>query len=150
MSGVQNKDKSLSEFTLRPVGVVHSTLKSIDDCPLQGDEGAPDAWIEINDQFLEATNNLAAGDELILISWLHKANRRILKCVPRRQFDSPEIGVFSTRSPDRPNPVELHLVRILEVTSNKLKVSPLELLDGTPIIDIKPALKSEEERIAGG
>jgi tRNA-Thr(GGU) m(6)t(6)A37 methyltransferase TsaA len=113
---------------------------------LQGDEGAPEAWIQINDQFKDATQGLAPGSSILLFTWFHLADRETLKCYPRNNYDAPHVGVFTTRSPDRPNPIGLHRVKILEVQNLKLKVHPLEALDGTIVIDLKPVLSDVTER----
>lgn len=132
---------AVGESLLQPIGEVRSSLKKIEDCPLQETEGAPQAWLEISGDFQEALEGLRAGSEIILLTWLHLANRGILKSIVRNNYGSPPTGVFSTRSPNRPNPIGLHQVKILEIkVDGKLLVSPLEVLDGTPILDIKPVI----------
>jgi len=126
--------------TLKFIGKIHSPLKTIEDCPLQENEDAPEATIEIFPEFLEGIKDLKAGAKIVLMSWLDKADRTVITCIPRRNYNSPKIGVFSTRSPDRPNPVGLHSVNIISVKENLIKVSALEVLDQTPLIDIKPDL----------
>ena len=128
------------EQTLKIIGAIHSSLKRKEDCPLQENEDAPEAVIEIFPEFIEGIKDLKAGSKILLLTWLHQADRGVIKCVPRNNYDSPMIGVFSTRSPDRPNPIGVHLVKILSIENNKLKVSELEVLDQTPLIDIKPVL----------
>jgi tRNA-Thr(GGU) m(6)t(6)A37 methyltransferase TsaA len=128
-------------YHLRPIGIVRSNLKRREDCPHQGGEGAPDAWLEIDPAFIEGLDGIIPGCQVILLSWLHKARRNVLKHHPRGDSRNPLRGVFSTRAPDRPNPIGLHRVEVLEVEkSGRIRVCPLELLDGTPIIDIKPVL----------
>jgi len=123
------------------IGKIHSALKKIEDCPLQENEEAPEATIEIYPEFLEGIKDIKPGANIILLTWLHQADRSVIKCVPRRSYESPEIGVFSTRSPDRPNPIGIHSVKIAAVQGNGfLKVSALEVLDQTAIIDIKPVI----------
>ena len=123
------------------IGKIHSTLKSIEDCPRQEKEGAPPATIEVFEGFAEGLRDIKAGDELILFTWLHKADRKVLETRPRNDHRLPLTGVFSTRSPDRPNPIGIHNVKVDEVLSPKqFIVSNLEVLDGTPLIDIKPFL----------
>ena len=122
------------------IGKIHSSLKTIEDCPLQETENAPGATIEIFPDFLEGIKNLNPGTKIILLTWLDKADRTVISCIPRRNYNSPKIGVFSTRSPDRPNPVGLHSVKVISVEDNLIKVSALEVLDQTPLIDIKPDL----------
>jgi tRNA-Thr(GGU) m(6)t(6)A37 methyltransferase TsaA len=135
-------DKKTESFHyLKAIGVVRSTLKRKEDCPLQEFEGAPEAWLIIDQRYVEALHGLDAGNDVILLTWFHLANRDVLKCYPRNEFDAPHTGVFSTRSPDRPNPIGLHTVKILTIKQNELKVRPLEALDGTLIIDIKPVIR---------
>ncbi len=127
-------------YDIRPIGVIHSELISRHSAPRQGHKGAPDAWIEIDPLISEGLEGIAVGCEIVLITWLHKAHREILKVHPRGDMDRPVTGVFSTRSPDRPNPIGLHRVSVLEISGNRMKVRPLEAIDGTPIVDIKPVL----------
>jgi tRNA-Thr(GGU) m(6)t(6)A37 methyltransferase TsaA len=127
-------------YTIGPIGFVRSNLVGREAVPHQGYEGAPDAWIEVNLMFLEGLEGIAVGSEIVLITWLHKAHRDRLKVHPRRDKNKPLTGVFATRSPDRPNPLGLHRVTVLNIDGNRLKVGPLEAIDGTPIVDIKPAL----------
>ena len=128
---------------LRFIGRIHSELKTIDDCPRQEKEGAPSATIEIFSEFIEGLKNIQAGDQLILFTWLHKADRTVLETRPRNDNNLPLTGVFSTRSPDRPNPIGIHFVKVVKVLEdNQFMVSNLEVLDGTPLIDIKPDLRS--------
>ena len=128
------------EQTLKIIGKIHSELKRIADCPLQENENAPEAIVEIFPEFLEGIKNMNPGSKILLLTWLHQADRSVIKCVPRNDYDSPMIGVFSTRSPDRPNPIGVHSVKIISIENNRLKVSALEVLDQTPLIDIKPVL----------
>ena len=123
------------------IGKIHSPLKQLADCPLQENEGAPQVVVEIDLQYSEALSGLKAGDKVILFTWLHKANRDVLLTKPRNNPQADTLGVFATRSPDRPNPIGIHIAEILEITgTNELKISNLEVLDGTPLIDIKPYL----------
>ena len=128
-------------YSLQPIGFVHSTLKDRSEAPKQGSEGAPDAWLEVDPAVAAGLEGLAVGDEVILITWFHQSQRDILKVHPRSDPNIPLAGVFATRSPDRPNPLGLHRVTILEITGNSLKVGPLEAIDGTPLVDIKPVLR---------
>ena len=107
---------------------------------MQGNEGAPDAWIEIAPEFEEALHLLDVGEDIILLTWLDRARRDVLRVHPRGDTSRPLTGVFATRAPDRPNPVGLHRVSVLERDGRRLKVGPLEAIDGTPVIDIKPVL----------
>jgi tRNA-Thr(GGU) m(6)t(6)A37 methyltransferase TsaA len=130
------------ESRIKFIGIIHSDLKKIEDCPLQEKENAPGAFIEIFPEFIEGIKDIKTGSEILLLTWLHKADRSIIKCVPRNNYNAPLKGVFSTRSPDRPNPIGVHMVKILSVSNNGLiKVSALEVLDKTPVIDIKPVIK---------
>jgi tRNA-Thr(GGU) m(6)t(6)A37 methyltransferase TsaA len=131
---------SESIHEIRPIGVINSALKSRDEAPNQGCEGAPDAWIEVNPAVAEGLEGISVGSEIILITWFHKARRDILKVHPRRDKNRPLTGVFSTRSPDRPNPIGLHRVTVVEINGNGIRVRPLEAIDGTPLVDIKPVL----------
>jgi tRNA-Thr(GGU) m(6)t(6)A37 methyltransferase TsaA len=108
---------------------------------LQENEGAPQAVINIDSNYRAALSGLKIGDRIILFTWLHMANRGILITKPRNNPDAENAGVFVTRSPDRPNPIGIHVAEVIEITENgELKVSNLEVLDGTPLIDIKPYL----------
>jgi len=125
---------------LRPIGVIRSTLKKRSEAPKQGAEGAPDAWIEVRPFAVEALEGLKAGDEIIVLTWLHQARRDVMKVHPRSDPQRPLTGVFATRSPDRPNPIGLHRVTIRKIEKHRLRIGPIEVIDGTPVIDIKPAL----------
>lgn len=133
-------------FHLKPIGFVRSPIATREQAPCQGDEGAPDAWIEMADRAAPGLLGLKAGDQLLLFTWLDRAERDTLQVRPRRRADAPLTGVFATRSPDRPNPIGLHRVTLLEIDRKRLRVGPLEALDGTPVIDIKPVLRTIEER----
>ena len=126
--------------SLLQVGRVRSALRDRDDAPKQGQEGAPEAWIEVMDAFASALDGLAAGQDVVLVTWLHQARRNVLVVHPRDDPNTALAGVFATRSADRPNPLGLHRVRILEIRGNRLRVWPLEAVDGTPVVDIKPVL----------
>jgi len=134
------KAKLAERAQLHPVGVIRSTIKQRSDAPRQAAEGAPDAWLEIHSFATDALDGLAAGDELIVITWLHRARREVLKVHPRSDPRNPLTGVFATRSPDRPNPLGLHRVTLREVAGNRLRIGPIEAIDGTPVVDIKPVL----------
>ncbi len=131
---------SETDYTLSPVGFLSSPLKSREEAPHQGREGAPDAGLEVNETVAEGLEGIAVGDEILLITWLHKAQRDILKTHPRNDESMPLAGVFATRSPDRPNPLGLHRVRVLAIDGRRLQVGPIEAIDGTPVVDIKPVL----------
>jgi len=134
---------SKTKYTIEPIGFVRSRLTQLEAAPMQGDEGAPDAWLELIPDVAQGLLGIKVGDELIMLTWLHLAERDVLQVHPRGDLNRPLTGVFATRSPDRPNPVGLHRVSVLEVTKQKLRVAPLEAIDGTPIVDIKPVLSSD-------
>lgn len=127
-------------YVVQPIGVVRSRVEDRREAPRQGNEGAPDATIELDAKFLDGIDGIAVGDELIVVTWLHEARRDELKTHPRGDSSLPLAGVFATRSPNRPNPVGLHPVRVLEISGRELKVGPLEAIDGTPVVDLKPVL----------
>jgi len=131
-------------YTIEPIGFVRSALTRLEDAPMQGDEGAPEAWLEIMPSAAEGLLGIQASDELIVLTWLHLAQRDILQVHPRGDPNRPMAGVFATRSPDRPNPIGLHRVTVLEVAEQKLRVAPLEAIDGTPIVDLKPVLSGSD------
>jgi tRNA-Thr(GGU) m(6)t(6)A37 methyltransferase TsaA len=136
----------MSPFEFRPVGRVESPLTDPGLAPKQGDEGSPEAWLAFDDAVLEALGDVRPGQEAILLTWLDRARRDVLRVHPRDDPERPETGVFSTRSPDRPNPIGLHRVEIVAVEGARLRVRNLEALDGTPILDLKPVLEPLNER----
>jgi tRNA-Thr(GGU) m(6)t(6)A37 methyltransferase TsaA len=129
-----------SRARLRPIGIIRSSIKKRSEAPKQGSEGAPDAWLEVSPLVAEGLDGLAAGDDVIVVTWLHQARRDVLKVHPRSERHRPLTGVFATRSPDRPNPLGLHAVTVREVAKNRLRIGPIEAIDGTPVVDIKPVL----------
>jgi tRNA-Thr(GGU) m(6)t(6)A37 methyltransferase TsaA len=126
------------QLRLRPIGTIVSTLKTRAEAPMQGHEGAPDAWLEVHDWAAPALDGIAAGDQLIVITWLDRAARDILRVHPRSDPRNPIAGVFATRSPDRPNPLGLHPVTVRAIEGTRLRIDPIEAIDGTPVVDIKP------------
>jgi tRNA-Thr(GGU) m(6)t(6)A37 methyltransferase TsaA len=122
----------VENFTLQPIGRIRSLLHTLEESPRQGGEGAPEATLEVDDSFARALDGLASGDDLIVITWLHCADRALLKVHPRNDLRNPLTGVFATRSPDRPNPLGL-------------RIGPIEAIDGTPVVDIKPVLAESED-----
>ncbi len=132
------------QLQLQPVGRVESALVHRAHAPLQGTEGAPEAWLVFDEAFSTGITDLHRGDEILVLTWLHLASRDILRVHPRGNPANAEEGVFSTRSPDRPNPIGLHRVRIVDVQGDRIRVSDLEALDGTPVIDVKPVLSPRE------
>ncbi|TDO33233.1 tRNA-Thr(GGU) m(6)t(6)A37 methyltransferase TsaA [Kribbella sp. VKM Ac-2527] len=136
----------MTDYTLLPIGHVESPLTNLADAPRQGDEGAPNAWLVIFPAYREALKDLTVGEDILLITWFDRALRDVLAVHPRSDPSRPVTGVFSTRSPDRPNPLGLHRVTILAIDNLRLHVNNLEALDGTPLIDIKPVLGDLSER----
>ncbi len=128
---------------LAPIGIVSSPLTELSDAPKQGDEGAPDAWIELDAAVMEALDGVAVGDSLVVLTWLDRADRSVLRVHPRDDAERPLTGVFATRSPDRPNPIGLHRVEVAEIDGRRLRVRNLEALDGTPVLDLKPVLSGD-------
>ena len=125
--------------TMTSIGKVHSSLKNLEDCPLLEHENAPQATIEVFAEFKEGIKNIKSGSKLILFTWLHQADRTVLSTRPRNNPNAPITGVFSTRSPDRPNPIGVHFVTVASILQDKtFQVAGLEVMDQTPIIDIKP------------
>jgi tRNA-Thr(GGU) m(6)t(6)A37 methyltransferase TsaA len=139
-------DSFASTFAIRPIGHVESPLTSTADAPRQGDEGAPPAYLILDSEVHAGLDGIVVGDEIIVLTWLHEADRRVLTVHPRGDLTRPEQGVFSTRSPSRPNPIGLHRVRVLNLEGIRIQVSGLEAIDGTPIVDLKPVLGNVEER----
>ena len=133
----------MKSYMIEPIGVIRSELTKLEDAPMQGDEGAPEALLELTLSAAQGLMGIKAGDELIVLTWLHLAERDVLQVHPRGNLNRPLTGVFATRSPDRPNPLGLHRVSVLEITEQKLRVAPLEAIDGTPIVDIKPVLSGD-------
>jgi tRNA-Thr(GGU) m(6)t(6)A37 methyltransferase TsaA len=131
---------------LTPIGRVESELTDRASAPKQGGEGAPDAWLVFEPSVLDGLDGIGPGAEVIVLTWLHRAGRDVLRVHPRDDPANPVQGVFNTRSPDRPNPIGLHPVRVLEVDGARLHVTGLEAIDGTPVIDIKPVLGAPEAR----
>lgn len=133
-------------FSLRPVGRVTSPLTDPATAPRQGDEGAPEAYLDFTPEVATALRDLRVGTEVLVLTWLDRARRDVLTVHPRGDASRPETGVFSTRSPHRPNPIGLHRVRVLAVDGLRVRVADLEALDGTPVLDVKPVLGPPDER----
>jgi tRNA-Thr(GGU) m(6)t(6)A37 methyltransferase TsaA len=130
-----------ARFVLNPIGTVESPLTDRESAPKQGYEGSPDAWLVFEPTVMEGLQDLRLGEQVIVLTWLDRAQREILRVHPRGDASIPEHGVFSTRSPDRPNPIGLHLVEIVSIEGPRIQVRDLEALDGTPILDVKPRLE---------
>ena len=127
-------------YSLHPIGHIRSTLRALDEAPLQGSEGAPDAWLEVNPTFARGLFGIATGDEVIVVTWLHRADRDVLEVHPRGDLEIPLAGVFTTRSPHRPNPLGLHRVTVREISGTRLRIGPIDAIDGTQVVDVKPVL----------
>jgi tRNA-Thr(GGU) m(6)t(6)A37 methyltransferase TsaA len=139
-------DVSVETYHVRRIGVVRSPLHDLEAAPRQGDEGAPDAEVVFDEEFGPALHGIEAGSVVVLLTWLHRADRDTLETRPRNDPTRPMTGVFATRSPDRPNPIGLHAVTVLEAGPGTLRVAGLEAIDGTPVIDVKIALGSPDVR----
>ena len=135
-----------TEYVIRPIGRVESPLADRESAPRQGDEGAPDAWLVFTADASPGLLGLEVGADVLVLTWLDRADRATLRVHPRGDLSRPEQGVFATRSPDRPNPIGLHRVRILAIEENRFLVGDLEAIDGTPIVDVKPVLGAISER----
>jgi tRNA-Thr(GGU) m(6)t(6)A37 methyltransferase TsaA len=133
----------MNSFEIKSIGKVSSSLKTLDAAPRQADEGAPEAWLVFEPEALEGLRNIRPGDELVLITWLDRARRDVLSVHPRGDVSRPPEGVFSTRSPHRPNPLGLHDVTVTAIEGGRVRVRGLEAIDGTPIIDLKPVLSPD-------
>jgi tRNA-Thr(GGU) m(6)t(6)A37 methyltransferase TsaA len=131
---------AVEEPRLQPIGTIRSSIKARSDAPKQGAEGAPDAWLDIHPWAAEALQGLSVGDAIIVITWFHRARRDVMRVHPRSDVRNPLTGVFATRSPDRPNPLGLHPVTVRAIEGLRLRVGPIEAIDGTPVVDIKPEL----------
>lgn len=132
-----------SSFEVMPIGRIESPLTDLAAAPKQGDEGAPDAWLVIDPAVLGALEGIQPGDEVIVLTWLDRARRDVLRVHPRGDRSRPQQGVFSTRAPHRPNPIGLHRVQVASIEGGRVRVRNLEALDGTPMIDVKPVLSEE-------
>jgi len=135
----------MDDASLRFVGRVRSELRDLKGAPRQGSEGAPDAWLELDEAWALAVEGVAAGDDLVVVTWLDRADRSVLQTHPRNDRSLPLTGVFATRSPDRPNPLGLHRVTVRWIDGTRLRVGPLEAVDGTPIVDLKPVLSDSND-----
>lgn len=132
-----------ADATVRFVGHVESDLRSRAEAPMQGDEGAPDAWLVFDADVADAAADLKPGHEVLVLTWLHQADRSVQRVRPRGDPSRPLTGVFNTRSPDRPNPIGVHRVHVLERSGLRVRVGPIEAIDGTPVLDVKPVLRKE-------
>ena len=138
--------ESSESYRVHPIGWVRSKLKRPAEAPKQGFEGAPDAWLEVLEDFAPGLDGIEAGQDIMVLTWLHESERRVLKVHPRDDLRNPLTGVFATRSADRPNPIGLHRVKVLAVDEGfRLRVRGLEAIDGTPLVDIKPVLERADD-----
>ena len=147
--GRSRGEKSLEReerLKLRPIATIRSTIKNRKEAPKQGFEGAPDAWLEVKSFAASGFEGISVGDELFVVTWLHQGRRDVLEVRPRSDPQRELTGVFRTRSPDRPNPLGLHRVTVRKVSKKRLRVGPIEVIDGTPVVDIKPVLSCEPVR----
>jgi tRNA-Thr(GGU) m(6)t(6)A37 methyltransferase TsaA len=135
-----------NSYEVKAIGTAESPLTDLASAPKQGDEGAPDAWLIFEPAVLDALDGIRPGDEVIVLTWLHRARRDVLRVHPRGDPSRAEQGVFSTRAPHRPNPIGLHPVEIVSMDGGRVRVRNLEALDGTPIVDLKPVLSSDVGR----
>ena len=129
-----------ASYSVLPIGFIRSDLKTRDEAPRQGPEGAPGAWLEVSPCFAQGLQGVVVGQEIIVVTWLRLALRDTLKVHPRGDESSSLTGVFSTRSPHRPNPLGLHRVTVREIVGGRISIGPMEAIDGTPVADIKPVL----------
>src|SRR5262245_33940663 len=132
--------QGVKTFSIQPIGVIRSEIKNTKDAPLFYTEGAPNAFLEITPAYIDGLDRMQVGDEIIVITWLHQARRDVLKVHPRGNRSNPLTGVFLTRSPDRPNPLGLHRVKVLDMNPGRLTIGPIEAIDGTPVVDIKAVM----------
>lgn len=130
----------MNAFALHPIGYIESPLRAVHGAPRQGSEGAPDAWLDVSPPFAKGLLGITPGDDAIIVTWLHQADRDVLETHPRNDASLPLAGVFATRSPDRPNPLGLHRVTVRAISGARLRIGPIEAIDGTPVVDIKPVL----------
>jgi tRNA-Thr(GGU) m(6)t(6)A37 methyltransferase TsaA len=128
------------DFRLQPIGRVESALTDPAAAPKQGNEGAPEAWLRFEPEVVDGLEGIRPGDRVVVLTWLDRAQRDMLRVHPRDDLANPQTGVFNTRSADRPNPIGLHPVEVLEIDGDRMRVGDLEAVDGTPILDVKPHL----------
>ena len=130
----------MQTFEIRLIATVESALTDLGAAPKQGHEGAPDAWLVFEPDVADGLRDIQPGDHILVLTWLHRARRDVLQVHPRDDVSQRLKGVFSTRSADRPNPVGLHPVEVVAVDGLRVRVRPLEAVDGTPVIDVKPVI----------
>jgi tRNA-Thr(GGU) m(6)t(6)A37 methyltransferase TsaA len=130
-------------FPVAVIGIIESPIQTMERAPRQGSEGAPDAWLVLDAAFAPGLRGIGVGDDVIIVTWLHRACRDVLEVHPRRDSASAVAGVFATRSPHRPNPLGLHRVTVREICGTRLRIGPIEVIDGTPVVDVKAVLGGE-------
>lgn len=135
----------MKSWSIRPIGVIRSTIREIEDAPMFYTEGAPNAFLEVLPEYTDGLDRMRVGDEIIVITWLHRARRDVLRVHPRGDTSIPLTGVFLTRSPDRPNPLGLHRAKVLGINPGRVHIGPIEVIDGTPVIDIKPVVSEAND-----
>ncbi len=136
----------MEKYSVRPIGYIRSELKNIDDAPnFYTEAGAPHARLELMPEFKDGLDRMQVGQEIIVITWLHLAQQDVMKVHPQGNLAKPLTGVFSTRSPDRPNPLGLHRARVLGIENHNLLIGPIEVIDGTPVLDIKPVVDEAQD-----
>jgi len=135
----------VKKYMLEPIGVIRSEIKNRKDAPHFYTDGAPNAYLELRPGYTEGLDGMKVGDDIIVVTWLHLARRDILKVHPRGDASRPLTGVFSTRSPDRPNPLGLHRAKVLAINPGNLHIGPIEAIDGTPVVDIKPVVEQSDD-----
>ncbi len=133
------------DFQLKVIGEIRSTISDAESAPKQGQEGAPDAWLELKPRFIDGLFGLSVGSDIVIITWLHQSKRDTLQTHPRGDQSRVLTGVFATRSPNRPNPLGLHLVTVRKIEGTRLLVGPIEVFNGTPVVDIKIALRKMQD-----
>ncbi len=138
--------RATDQLRIRPIGIIRSRLKDRATAPRQGSEGAPDAWLELEPWACEGLHGIEDGDELVVVTWLHQGRRDVLQVHPRSDARLPLTGVFATRSPDRPNPLGLHVVTVRGRSGKRLRIGPIEAIDGTPVVDVKSAFAGRGRR----
>jgi tRNA-Thr(GGU) m(6)t(6)A37 methyltransferase TsaA len=135
----------MDKYLLVPIGTIRSEIKNVKDAPRFYTEGAPKAHLELSPPYWDGMDGMKVGDEIIVITWLHRAGRDALKVHPRGDVSRPLTGVFLTRSPDRPNPLGLHRAKVLAIDQDRLLIGPIEAIDGTPVMDIKPVVRESND-----
>ena len=135
----------MKTYVLQPIGTIRSEIKKVEDAPLFYTEGAPNAHLELSPSYWDGMHGMKAGDDIIVITWLHRGDRDVLKVHPRGDASRPLTGVFLTRSPDRPNPLGLHRAKVLAIEQGDLLIGPIEAIDGTPVVDIKPVVEEAND-----